>query len=91
MERLHGGLPHSYFTGSDSHADTDDRRQLWDQLHAGGAQDRLSPFLAAAWAQCASMGVKPDLDALPCLPPEQFEEAKWNAIRGIWLRQSLPF
>lgn len=69
----------------------DDRRQLWDQLHAGGAQDRLSPFLAAAWAQCASMGVKPDLDALPCLPPEQFEEAKWNAIRGIWLRQSLPF
>ena len=34
----------------------DDRRQLWDQLHAGGAQDRLSPFLAAAWAQCASMG-----------------------------------
>lgn len=60
----------------------DDRRQLWDQLHAGGAQDRLSPFLAAAWAQCASMGVKPDLDALPCLPPEQFEEAKWNAIRA---------
>ena len=60
----------------------DDRRQLWDQLHAGGAQDRMSPFLAAAWAQCASMGVKPDLDALPCLPPEQFEEAKWNAIRA---------
>ena len=60
----------------------DDRRQLWDQLHARGAQDRLSPFLAAAWAQCASMGVKPDLDALPCLPPEQFEEAKWNAIRA---------
>lgn len=28
------------------------------------------------------MGVKPDLDALPCLPPEQFEEAKWNAIRA---------
>ena len=58
------------------------RDRLWDQLHAGGAQDRLSPFLAAAWAQCASMGVKPDLDALPCLPPEQFEEAKWNAIRA---------
>lgn len=73
----------------------EERRQLWMRLHAGEAESYLPSTLASAWAQSSEIGVDPELDRLPCLNPELFEEAKREAVRTYgysnrFVQQMLP-
>lgn len=73
----------------------EDRRQRWVRLHAGEAQTCLPPHLASAWAQCASLGIDPELDKIPSLEPDDFEQAKRNSARTYgysnrFVQQMLP-